>query len=455
MPWTRRTSGRTRQGLRRVLLAGIMAGSALVMAPGSANAQSLAPPLRELVRDDGGELAGFYEARGWRPLWIEQGRVGAAGEALLELVRYADVDGVKAKKLKARDLARTLNRASDGDPEHLVRAELALSRTLAAYVRAMRAAPHADMQYEGPALQPVIPTARAVLESAAAAPSLDRYVEGMGWMHPFYAGLRNALASGSFDGESEALLRLNLERIRAIPANNTGRHVLVDAANARLYMFENGEIVDSMAVVVGKADNQTPMMAGFLRYAQVNPYWNVPPDLVRQRIAANVLSRGLGYLRTGGYQVLDGWDDDAKVINPASVDWQAVASGLSEVRVRQLPGGDNFMGKVKFMFPNPQGIYLHDTPDKQLMVKDERQFSSGCVRLADAARFGKWLMGKPLPTKVKKAETRIDLPEIVPLYITYLTATVAPGRGIAYAPDVYGRDAPRLASLAGGGGSGR
>jgi murein L,D-transpeptidase YcbB/YkuD len=455
MERTRRISWPSRPGLRRVLLAGLAAGSAIMLTPASASTQNWSAPLREIVQDDGREFAGFYQSRDWEPLWIEQGQVSPAGEALLELVRYAEVDGVKAKKLRARDLARTLNRARDGDPEHLAKAELALSRTLAAYVRAMRAAPHAEMQYESLALQPVVPTARAVLDAAAAAPSLERYVETMGWMHPFYAGLRNALASGSFTGESEALLRLNLERVRAIPAINAGRYVVVDAANARLYMYDNGEIVDSMKVVVGKPDNQTPMMAGFLRYAQVNPYWNVPPDLVQQRIAANVLSRGLGYLRTSRYQVLDGWEDDAKVINPASVDWQAVAAGTAEARVRQLPGGDNFMGKVKFMFPNPQGIYLHDTPDKQLMVQDERQFSSGCVRLEDAARFGKWLMGKPLPTRVKKPETRVDLPEVVPLYITYLTATVAPGRGIAFAPDVYGRDATRLASLGGGNGKGR
>jgi len=440
--------------LRRTVLSFMAGACALCMGPGLAHAQPAPTVLREAVLDNGRDLAGFYEARGWRSLWIAGDHVGPAAYELLRQMRDADIDGVKTKKLKLRNLERALDRAESGDSEDLTRAELALSKTYAAYVKAMRAAPRSEMQYETSALQPVVPTTRAALDAAAAAPSLEAWVSGMGWMNPYYAPLRNVLASGRFGRETEALLRLNLERIRAIPASQ-GRYVVVDAANARLTMFEGGRAVDQMRVVVGKADSQTPMMAGFLRYAQVNPYWNIPADLVRQRIATNVLDRGLGYLKTSGYQVLDSWDDNARVVNPSTIDWRAVADGRTEVRVRQLPGGDNFMGKVKFMFPNPQGIYLHDTPDKGLMLKDERQFSSGCVRLEDAARLGRWLMGKPLPTRLRQPEQRIDLPEIVPVYITYLTATVTPRGEVAFAPDVYGRDAVRLASFGGGGGNGR
>jgi murein L,D-transpeptidase YcbB/YkuD len=111
--------------------------------------------------------------------------------------------------------------------------------------------------------------------------------------------------------------------------------------------------------------------------------------------------------------------------------------------VRQLPGKGNFMGKVKFMFPNEQGIFLHDTPDKQLLKEDARQLSSGCVRLEDASRLGRWLLGKPLPTRVKAPEQRIELPQLVPVYITYLTAMPEKGGGIAFRNDVYVRDVPQ------------
>jgi murein L,D-transpeptidase YcbB/YkuD len=97
------------------------------------------------------------------------------------------------------------------------------------------------------------------------------------------------------------------------------------------------------------------------------------------------------------------------------------------------------MGVVKFMFPNPQGIYLHDTPDKDLLTKAARQFSSGCVRLEDAPRLGRWLMNGPLPRRGRKPEQRIELPEVVPVYITYLTAMPEDGH-IAFHNDVYARD---------------
>lgn len=406
------------------------------------------PDMREAAERADRSTEGFYQDRAYKPLWVQDGRVSPAGTALLELVRTAKADSVKTGRLKAKALARALERAESGKSEDLAKAELALSRTFTAYVKALRAAPRAPMQYESRALEPVVPTPRAALEAAASAASLPDYVRTMGWMHPLYAQMRQALASGVYQGQGEALLRLNLERLRAIPAYNVGRHVLVDAAGAQLVMYDNGKVVKTMRVVVGTAENQTPMMAGFLRYAQLNPYWNIPPDLVQKRIAPHVLGKGLSYLKAGGYQVLDSWGENARIVDPATVDWAAVAAGQREVRVRQLPGRDNFMGKVKFMFPNPQGIYLHDTPDRHLLVKDERQFSSGCVRLEDAPGLGRWLFGKPLPKKTKKVEQRIDLPELVPVYITYLTAAVAPGRGVTFAPDVYGRDAVRLAKFA-------
>ena len=97
------------------------------------------------------------------------------------------------------------------------------------------------------------------------------------------------------------------------------------------------------------------------------------------------------------------------------------------------------MGKVKFEFPNPQGIYLHDTPERALLARDERQLSNGCVRLEDAERLGKFLLGRSVSKIPAGKEQRIDLPTLVPVYITYLTA-VPTAQGIAFRDDVYGRD---------------
>jgi murein L,D-transpeptidase YcbB/YkuD len=366
---------------------------------------------------------------------------------LMHHLRTAQFDGVDPKKLKFERLARQVDNARRGDADDVAKAEVALSTAFVAYVRAMRGAGREEMIYESPALAPVVPTARAALDAAAAsAEGLEDYVAEMRWMHPLYAPLRDAMEDPRFSENQRRQMWTNLARVRAIPAMPLGRHVLVDAASATLWMYEDGKPVDSMRVVVGKPELQTPMMAGFIRYAVLNPYWNIPDDLVKNTISANVLDRGIGYLRNGGYQVLADWRPDAELVDPATVDWQAVHEGRAKVHVRQLPGGDNFMGKVKFEFPNAQGIYLHDTPDKQLLRRDERQLSSGCVRLEDAARMHRWLMGAALPGRVREAEKIVPLPELVPIYITYLTA-IPDGPAIAFREDPYGRDGVQLAAV--------
>ena len=106
-------------------------------------------------------------------------------------------------------------------------------------------------------------------------------------MHPIYGALRNALAAGVMSAEQRRQVRINLERARELPAGN-GRHIVVNSAAQRLFMYEDGEVVDSMRVVVGKPVYPTPMMAAYIRFASLNPYWYVPPDLAAERIAPNV-----------------------------------------------------------------------------------------------------------------------------------------------------------------------
>jgi len=440
------TSPSARHPRYRRLLAPVALALALGLVPGApgptlAQAQAVAPSMRAVLADRApGDLRAFYAARGWQPLWLDEaGRVRQAAFLLLGQVEQARMDGIRPNRLRAGDLRKALDRLGNGEPANLARVEFAASRVYANWVTALRSAPHAHMQYESEALAPAVPTQSAALAAAAKAPSLDQFVAEMGWMHPWYAPLRAALLSHDYDDEQRHQIALNLDRLRALPPYPADRYVLVDAAGARLWMFEHGRPVDSMKVVVGKPDNQTPMMAGFIRYAILNPYWNVPEDLVRQRIAWNVLEKGLTYLKTGGYQVLPDWDASAPM-DPSLVDWQAVEDGRATVVVRQLPGGSNFMGRVKFEFPNPQGIYLHDTPEKALMRKDERTASSGCVRLEDAQRLGRWLMGKPLPRKVAEPEKRMNLPQLVPVYITYLTVFPQKTGGLAFRSDPYGRD---------------
>lgn len=426
----------------------LVASMGALIAIGAPTAAFAAPYGESAVRSEIAEradgLSKFYAQRGNRPLWIApNGMVNPAVDRLLKRLDTAQFDALDprvVKKLRTRTVRRDLDRAMSGNPEAIARADIGLSQLFTTYVQAMRVAPRASMIYESRALAPVVPSQEAALTAAAAAPSLATYVAEMGWMHPFYAPLRDAMDSHSFDPERRRIIWENMDRVRALPNTPADRYVLVDAASARLWMYENGKVVDTMKVVVGKPESATPVMAGFIRYAIVNPYWNVPADLVQTSIAPKVLKGGTKYLKANGYEVLSGYDESATMLDPASVDWRAVSQGAKPPHVRQKPGGSNFMGKVKYEFPNAQGIYLHDTPERALLKKEDRQFSNGCVRLEDADRLGRWLMGRSIAKAGNTPEQRIDLPTLVPVYITYLTASPTASGNIAFRDDVYGRD---------------
>lgn len=234
----------------------------------------------------------------------------------------------------------------------------------------------------------------------------------------------------------DRVLALNLERARLLPGPWV-RHVVVDAASARLWYYSRGQQDGTMKVVAGAVESQTPMMAGMVRYATLNPYWNVPSDLVQRKLSQRIL--GGATLSELNYEALSDWSANARRLDQSEIDWQSVADGRRQLRVRQLPGRTNAMGKVKFMFPNDLGIYLHDTPSRDLLAKPERHFSNGCVRLEDAARLGHWFFGEPLTAETDEPEQHLPLPQPVPVYLTYLTA-VPSGDGVQFLPDFYGRD---------------
>jgi murein L,D-transpeptidase YcbB/YkuD len=431
-----------------LLAAPLMGTQASAQEPASSAPADAASWQAELIEQADGEISSFYAYRSG-PLWIGENGPKAEAAALQELLSSAALDGVDQGSIGYAEAAAALEALRlDNSPQAKAEAELALSRSFAAYVQALRDTSGNQTIYEHDLLRPYVPQTYAVLDDAAAAPVLGEYLRAMNWMHPLYAQLRQAFATQTL--EDPALLptaQANLLRLRALPTNPGERYVLVDAGSATLWMYENGHPVDSMKVVVGTAATQTPMMAGYIRYASFNPYWNVPPELLRRNIAPRARAQGQTYLRRGGYQVVSEWLPDAEVLSTTGIDWRAVESGELEIKMRQLPSAANAMGVVKYEFPNPQGIYLHDTPNKELMQKDARQLSNGCIRLEDALRLGRWLMGGALPEVSRDPEQRVDLPTPVPIYVTYLTANMQ-GEQFALRDDPYGLDARTANALA-------
>jgi len=404
--------------------------------PAAAQAQLAPSPVGQSVAD-------FYKARKDAPLWLSA-EAGDAAQQLISLLGTASLDGLDPDKYHVAELQQALERARDGKKKDVEFADRQLSDAFVAYVEDLRSDPGVGITYVDADLRPKPPSPLATLLGASSAPSLTDYVQAFGWMHPIYGQLRQALANHSYsDDHQREMLTLNLKRARALPAGKQ-RYVIVNAAQQRLYMYDDRKPVDSMVVVVGKPKWPTPLMTAYIRYAALNPYWYVPPDLAPEDVAQYVVKQGLKYLDDYGYEIVDDWSPNPKIIDPKTIDWKAVNDGKVQVLIRQKPGPKNFMGRMKFMFPNEFGVYLHDNPRRELFLKSARFFSGGCVRLEDAARLGRWLFGRDLDWQSAGTEEPVPLAQPVPVYITYLTA-MPDGATIAYYDDVYGRDAKRLA----------
>lgn len=385
------------------------------------------------------------------PAWFVGGDARGA-EALIARLETARLDGLDPLAFQLSALKDLMRRAEQGGPDDVALAERALDDALVAYVTKLRAGAARGWTVIDPELAPDRATPAGVLAAAARAPSLAQYVGDMQFLHPAYSPMRAALAQArtSGDDQREAVLALNLERLRMLPAS--GRYVLVNAAAQTLQMMDGQTLVDEMRVVVGKAEQPTPMMAAMIRFTAANPYWNLPADLVAERVAPYVLKEGTAYLDRMGYVIFSDYGERASVVDPATIDWQAVRDGRVQLRMRQNPGPHNAMGRMKFMFPNQAGVYLHDTPNKELLGEAARMFSAGCVRLQDAPRLARWLYGRPLVTDGLVPEQRIDLDRPVPVYLGYLTAMPDASTGsIAIHGDIYGRDREALAGVAAAG----
>lgn len=431
-----------------------MAGRMEPLPPGAQVAERHGPvadALREQLAGGDPQIAAFYAARRYRPLWIQGWRLTPDVRAVIRAVAHARDDGLDPADYGMEGLPEVMAEAQSGRPADLARAEIALSRAAAGYLSDLHALqPGAGMIYADPSLAPPRLNRTGVLQALERGPSPAAAVDELRRMNPIYEELRDQLAAWRAkggDSATERLIRINLERARALPADPGARYILVDAAAQQLWLFQDGQAVDSMPVIVGKPSQPTPSMAGIVRYAVARPYWNVPPDLVQDSIAPKA-RRNPNYLESKNMEALSDWTPEARVLLPSEIDWRAVAAGRQVLRVRQRPGPNNMMGEVKFVFPNSFGVYLHDTPLRQYFAKDQRAESSGCVRLADAPRLARWLIPDKLDELAAPGlpETRLDLAQPVPVYIVYLT--VAPGAdGLLFRTDIYRRDQALMARL--------
>ncbi len=245
-------------------------------------------------------------------------------------------------------------------------------------------------------------------------------------------------------------IRVNLERQRwylhALESEN--EFILVDIAGFKVSWLKDGDPIWEQPAQVGKAYTKTPVFKDQIDYIDFNPTWTIPPGILRRTVIPG-LKKDPAYLDKKGYQLLT---LEGKNVDPASVDW-ANLRGFPYV-VRQPPGPNNAMGLVKFMFPNPHFVFLHDTNRRDLFDRHQRTFSSGCIRvrepldLAERLLRGQagWDRSRIHDVIASGRTTRVNLDKPMPIIIGYGTA-MSGNEGVNFRPDVYERDARVLKAL--------
>jgi L,D-transpeptidase YcbB len=251
-------------------------------------------------------------------------------------------------------------------------------------------------------------------------------------------------------------IRLNLERWRWMPEDLGSRNVQVNIADFQLKAFEQGQAVLEMKIIAGRDYRQTPVFSDRISYMVLNPSWYLPQSIaVKDKLP--LIKKNPGYLAQQKIKVYSGWKSDAREINPYHIDWSKVTASNFYYRLRQSPGLNNALGRIKFMFPNRFNVYLHDTPSRELFNKTNRTFSSGCIRiqhpeelalylLKDDPRWNQERLGKALDS-MKEQSIRLLSP--VPVHLLYWTAFVDKDGVVQFRNDIYGRDAQLAKALEG------
>ena len=419
---------------------GLLGAAAVALFAGvAASAQPVSSELATVVSAPADDVSAFYAQYKPQPIWTRNGVNEAAVTQLVAILQRAPFDGFAQGPQLAAQVQAAVGQARGGDPAALAAAERTLSSAWVRYVQAIRR-PTAGMIYAYPVLEPQGSRTDQILLTAAAAPSLEQHLASVSNVNSIYASLRDAAfaeAQATGNMTPDPRLLANLDRVRSLPAK--GRFLLVDSGSSMLTLYQDGQQLDSMKVITGTEELPTPLIASVMYYITYNPYWHAPDHLVRKTIAPNVIHLGLSYFKSHGYDVIDEWSVNANVIDPKSIDWKAAAAGKLHLKIRQAPGPLNSMGILKFPFPNPEDIYLHDTPDHSKFALSNRNLSNGCVRVEDAKRLGRWLLGSDPVSPGTEAETRVQLPQGTRIYLTYITAQVRDGK-LTYLPDLYGWD---------------
>jgi L,D-transpeptidase YcbB len=448
----------------------VMAGTASPLA--TAIRQQLAEAaagLSEREAEERAAVAAFYDARAGAPLWLSSGTLNAKADALLAEMAKAGDYGLDAAdfappQTKPEPLAKTSAKAKPAatsamPPEaSLARVEMDLTLTALKYARYARGGrimhPAQELSsYLDRAPQLMDPN--LTLKELAATEDAGAYLRSLHPHHPQFEKLRQKYLEARGDqtasrrktaralsADAKRLLA-NMEEWRWMPADMGELHVWNNIPEYLLRVSMNGEIVHTEKIVAGLIDKQTPIFSRPMRKIVFRPKWKIPESIKVREIWPSLL-RGGGLMSQFGLRIET---KDGQVVPTKSVNW--AKEDIRNYEVIQPPGNHSILGNLKFSFPNPHTVYMHDTQDKHLFAATQRTYSHGCMRVRNPAKLAEVLLNADKGWDAAKIDeliksgpldNEVALERKIPVHITYFTAWVEDDGKVRTFRDVYGHE---------------
>jgi len=397
-----------------IVLVVFLAGCSWLNQPSQAEINELKA---RVEKTKAGEMVqAIYQDRQFRPLWILRGKTT---ERLQQFFQFVDdtSHGVRTNAERLRT-----------PPADLIGYEIDVTRALVKHATAL-ARKDADVKKE--------------IEGAIESDSISQLSDQLAPKHVEYARLRQALQGATPDVAKT--IELNMDRWRKLPDDLGERHIVVNVPSFELEVHDGTQIPIRMRVVVGKNENRTPLFSSVMKYVVFSPYWNIPESILTKETLPRIM-KDPDYATRENLEVVRVSGNHVQVIDPEDIDWERV--GKTDIQLRQRPGDGNSLGLVKFIFPNPYNVYLHDTPADNLFAKLTRDFSHGCVRVEKPQDLAEYVLrDQPewTPERIQKAmhagmEKHVSLKEPIPVHILYFTAWVDEDGMLHLEKDIYGYD---------------
>ena len=248
-----------------------------------------------------------------------------------------------------------------------------------------------------------------------------------------------------------ARIKLNLNRMKWVKRSDDRYHIWVNIPGYEMYMFDNDTLIENMKVIVGRKGHHTPVFYNRVRTIVLNPYWRIPASIIRHELIPK-LKKNAGYTNKKHIEIHTGYSEHSPRVNPYKVNWHKYGRRLPPYKFMQSPGKHNALGKVKYLFPNKYSVYMHDTNEPYLFVKDVRALSHGCIRLHKPFELletfskidSKINFEKAQKILEKNKKTPIRLSRSIPIDIIYLTTWVDFDGTVEFRDDIYGYDKIQL-----------